>query len=64
VGELVPLDELLRLAGVVLRAEADDSELVGVLSSELLDPGRFGPADGSMRRPEPHQERSIGGELR
>ncbi len=49
------LDELEGEVEVVLGAETDDVEDVGVLLSELLNGRALGPAAGSMRGPEPDQ---------
>lgn len=56
----MPIDERDRVVEVVLGTESDDSELVRVLSSELLDAGGFPVARTSVRGPEPHEQRLVG----
>ena len=53
---LVAGDEVFGLGQTVLGPKTDDGEISCVLSSKLLDPGRFGPAAGSVGCPEPDQE--------
>ena len=51
--------ELLGLLQAVLGADADDVDLIAMLASELLDLRGFPVADGSVRRPEPEQDRAV-----
>jgi hypothetical protein len=53
----VALEKVFGLAEIVLGAESNDGDLVCVLLSELLNPRGLRVTRGSMRGPEPDQDR-------
>ena len=58
------VDELPREGQVVLGSQTGHQNLVPVISSELLDAGCLPAANRSMRRPEPQEDRPVGGRQR
>ena len=60
-GEGCPgsVHEILSLSEIVAGTHSDEGELVGVVSSQLVEAGGFPAAGGSMRSPEPQHDGPI-----
>lgn len=58
-GRVEPVGERLGELEIILGAKSDDSDVIAMFASKLLDTGRLGPAGASMRCPEPEQHRFV-----
>ena len=61
-GEGCPgsVHEILGLSEIVAGTHSDEGELVGVVSSQLVEAGGFPAAGGSMGGPEPQHDGPVG----